>query len=97
MLSFSHQSLVLSIRREREAKHFLRLIFFSLLLKVAQDKFLLFKGRENNLCLLRLKGGNSPIEIVDTKCPNTYVEIVSLSLELSRGVDLVRHDPGDGL
>ena len=25
------------------------------------------------------------------------MEVVPLTLELSRGVDLVRHDPGDGL
>ena len=28
---------------------------------------------------------------------STYVEGVSFSLELRGGVDLVRHDPGDGL
>ena len=27
----------------------------------------------------------------------TYMEVVPLPLELSRGVDLVRHDAGDGL
>ena len=26
-----------------------------------------------------------------------YMEVVPLALELSGGVDLVRHDPGDGL
>jgi hypothetical protein len=28
---------------------------------------------------------------------NTYMEVVSLAFELSRGVDLISHDPGDGL
>jgi hypothetical protein len=27
----------------------------------------------------------------------TYVEVVALPFELGRGVDLVRHDAGDGL
>ena len=56
-----------------------------------------FKKRKKNLPIDDNKIRKKPPKILYSMNHNTYVEVVPLSLELGRGIDLIGHDSGDSL